>query len=68
MDRTELGVFLDDWGNLIGAGLVLAPMMWDVVGTGIRGFFEWNIGVWGIISQLLGIGFILLTKVMRRYW
>jgi len=68
MDKIEIGCWLDDYGNYLGALLVIAPMVWDVLGLGFRGFWEWNIGVVGIISQLLGVGVVLLTRHARTKW
>jgi len=68
MDKTEVGCWLDDWGNYIGALLVVVPMVWDVLGIGFRGFFDWNIGTWGIVAQLLGVGVVVLTRWVRRGW
>lgn len=68
MDRTKLFCWLDDWGNYLGAIFVVAPMLWDVIFTGFRGFFEWNIDTWGVVSQLLGVGIVLLTRWARKVW
>ena len=68
LDKTVVGCFLDDWGNQIGAGLIILPMVWDIVGLGFSGFMEWNIDTLGVVCQLIGVGVVLLTRWARRNW
>ena len=66
-DRIVLGCWLADWGNRLGALFVTAPIIYDTLGLGFRGFIHWNIGRWGMICQLIGVGIILLTRSSRDW-
>lgn len=67
-DLIEIGCWLDDWGYKIGGVLVALPILSDTLGLGFRGFIDWNIGKWGIICQLMGLGIIAITRHARRNW
>ena len=42
-------------GRWIGLGMICAPLLFDIVWMGVRGFMEYNMGVWGTSCQILGM-------------
>lgn len=66
--KVAIGVWLDDWGYKMGFLFISAPIIYDTLGLGFRGFFEWRISYWGVLCQLVGLVLIGLTLFMRRYW
>jgi len=66
--KDDLGIFLDDWGDLIGAILTFTPPLWDVLKLGWFSFYDWRVGQWGIVCMLLGGLVSLLTWIARKFF
>ena len=58
----DLKLWLGIWGEKFGIVLVFAPTLYDFIGTGLRGFFEWKILPFGIVMMLIGGVLIYISK------
>ena len=58
----DLKLWLGIWGEKLGLVLVFAPTLYDFIGTGLRGFFEWKILPLGIVMMLIGGVLIYISK------
>ncbi len=53
-------------GRVIGFCMVLLPLMWDIFGTGVRGFMEYGLGRWAILCQVIGIAIMGISFALDK--
>lgn len=66
MSMWEVADFLDKWGVKVGLGMTAAPLVYDLVMLGGRGFAHWNIGRWGCLCLLMGWVITITSYMIRR--